>query len=273
MANSNFAPAAPSLYDQAPIANPFTEQDPFGQVQQSPGAYYLEPTPSYYDAQQTRFGMSHDGQPATSGTNLDTFGYPTQNTESFSQDYNVRDSLTLDREKGEGLHRVLNLGSKALDVAMKVKNVVGTRSSRLNSLPNIPQGTSLENVYNTVSQDISAGFANRNQYDQQVANYVGDAAMESAKNIASDVGQFAMDRYGLQRDREARFGITVANKRRFAKGVIKAGLNPTSEALALGRGAANIGRKSAIHEGRKHVAAVRSNARGMAHTYTRSGIF
>ncbi|OGL21581.1 hypothetical protein A2707_06125 [Candidatus Saccharibacteria bacterium RIFCSPHIGHO2_01_FULL_45_15] len=257
MANFNSAPSRTALYDQAPIADPFAQEEFSNQTQQSPGVYYPEPIPNYYNSQPM---------------NSDPFGYPVPATESLPQIYNSRGNLPSSREKGEGLRAVLNLGSKALDVAMKIKNVIGNQSSRMNSIPTIPQGFSFENTVNTLSQQAPLLVENRNQYVAQAANYVSGATVESTMNVAADVGQFAMDRYGLQRDREARFGITVANKRRFAKGIIRAGLNPSGEALALGRGAANVGRKSAFREGRRQVAAARSNARGMARAYARSSI-
>lgn len=266
MANFNFVPSNIALYDPTPVADPFGQEGLYNQVQQSQGSYYPEPS---------QFDVSYNSQPANNynTANTDPFAFPAPATESFPQSYDARGNLPPNREKGEGLRAVLNLGSKALDAAMKIKNVIGSRSSRMNSIPDIPQGFSFENVVNNVSQQASSLVENRNQYAQQAANYAGNAAMESAKNVATDVGEFAMDRYGLQRDREARFGITVANKRRFAKGIIKAGLNPTGEVLALGRGAANVGRKSAIREGKRQAAVVRSNVHGMAQNYARNELF
>lgn len=273
MANFNFAPPAPSLYDQTPATNPFTEINPSTSTQQLTGPYNLQPVSNYYDAQPDQFGAAYNSRPANNNANVDPFGYPIPSTESLPQNYNARGNLPSKREKGEGLRRVLRLGSSVLEKVGGIRNVIGVRSARLNGIPNIPQEVQLENIYNNVSQSFSTAIENPNQFAARPANYIGDAAMESAKNVAGDVGQFTMDRYGLQRDREARFGITVANKRRFAKGIIKAGLNPTGEALALGRGVANIGKTSAIREGRRQAAAARSNVRGMAQNYARNELF
>lgn len=273
MANFNFAPPAPYLYDQTPAANSFAELDPFTSTQQLTGLYSLESVPNYYDAQPAQYGAAYNSQPANNNTSVDAFGYPIPSTESLPQNYTARGNLPSSREKGEGLRRVLRLGSSVLEKVGGIRNVIGVRSARLNDIPNIPQEVQLENIYNNVPQTFSSAIENRNQYAAQAANYVGNATMESAKNVAGDIGQFTMDRYGLQRDREARFGITVANKRRFAKGIIKAGLNPTGEALALGRGVANVGKTSAIREGRRQAAVARSNVRGMAQNYARNELF
>jgi hypothetical protein len=254
-----FEPAQGS-YDAAPAyQSGYQQTDPFAQNNFAPNSY----TESF--AANDPFGQG--------------FGLEQPSQREATMD--ARPPLS-ERLK-EKIGTVLNVGGRAVRSMMslmegnKFASQAAGRAEQMSQMYNMAGNAqqAYGNVgqgFNTVRQDANAAWDNRAQYGRQAANFVGNAAMETGKAGLAGAGEYAMNRYGLQRDREARFGITVANKRALARGVMRTAINPQAEAARLAHGAFNAGRREATASARGQMAAARSNARGAAANYAR-GIF
>jgi hypothetical protein len=258
--------ASQSTYDAAPTyQSGYQQTDQFAQYNFAPNAY----SGSFDQSSPDSFGgfqASYDSNPFSASPDM----APQQNYGNMAPQQDKGERW---RQAGKA---VLDLGRKAVGAIIQLApgNKTANRMQNAYNMADSMQGAmpQAQNAYNTVRQDASAAWANRGQYANQAANFVGNAAMETGKAGFAGAGEYAMNRYGLQRDREARFGITVANKRALARGIMRTAISPQAEAARLAHGAFNAGRREATLSARGQMAAARSNARGAAANYAR-GIF
>jgi hypothetical protein len=290
MPNMNLAPAPASPFGPYEYASPAQNSDPFGQSasygNQNLNSYDqgssfqsnpFEPSQSSYNTEPSYQPSPQDTYPFGAQENYATNPFGPNPNVAPQQNYGNTAPL---QDKGERWRdagkAALDLGRKAVGALIKLapsnktaNRIQGAYTAVDTMQSAMPQA---QNAYNTVRQDASAAWANRNQYANQAVNLVGNAAIETGKAGLAGAGEYAMNRYGLQRDREARFGITVANKRALARGVMRTAINPQAEAARLAHGAFNAGRREATASARGQMAAARSNARGAAANYAR-GVF